>query len=163
MFAARRGMTLIEIALAVTIGLALLIGSVYAYNQTKVSAEWSQAKTMVGTISTNIAMQKFRTGQPPTLAQLQSNTDNLGHPYWPQTNGVLPADPVSGSDSAIAQYSSASAAVAINPGDPQTSWDNPYFQTPGSGQGGWLYDPSTGSFRINYSNAQYPEQHPSTW
>lgn len=156
--ARRDGFTLVEVALAVAIGIAIMAATVYAYTSMQSEARYSQWKTMVGTIQTNIAMQKFRTGTAPTLAVVESNTDNLGKAFWPGTSGALPTDPIYNSNT-VTQFDSTQAPVTIT-GSTQT--DNPYFNTTTT-RGGWLYDPNTGSFRANLSNADDVEHKPSTW
>lgn len=159
----RRGFTLIEVALAVTVGLMILAASVYAYQQVNQSSKFASAKQMVATIQTNIGMEKFRNGRPEALADFTDNRDSANKPYWPgETGGAFPADPVMGV-STVTAYDSTLAAIDLGSGTPESSWDNPIFQTAGMGQGGWLYDPATGSFRINLSNKDHPSQRPSSW
>jgi prepilin-type N-terminal cleavage/methylation domain-containing protein len=158
---ATRGFTLIEVALAVAIGVTLLGASVMAYRGVQQSSRFAQARSMVGTIQTNIGMDKFRRGTPPTLAALQSNLDSAGKPFWPSST-AFPADPIV-NDATISPFSSASAAVALTAGDAQNLWDNPVFTQSGYGNGGWLYDASTGAFRLDLSNQAYPDQRPGAW
>jgi prepilin-type N-terminal cleavage/methylation domain-containing protein len=175
---AQPGFSLIEVALAVAVGLMVLGATVYAFNQVNASSKVSNAKTIVGTIQGNIAMDKFRLGTPPPMTPkpgatpvygISINTDYTGKPYYPQASpGALPIDPISGFNT-VKSYNSAATPAPIAAGDPTPQWDNPVFQTPstgatpGYGKGGWLYDEATGAFRINYSNKQYPEQRPGSW
>lgn len=171
--------TLVEVALSVSIGLAIMAASVYAYQQVMEASKFSQAKTMVGTIQTNIGMEKFRAGTPPPIspapgaspapsaavpAALYNNVDSMGKAYFSNsaTGNRLPQDPVTGNNTLTAFNANASPTPLV-PGAPTPQWDNPIFASPGAGQGGWLYDPNTGAFRINLSNQQYPDQRPGTW
>lgn len=175
----RLGFTLVEVSLAISIGLAIMAASVYAYRQVMEASKFSQAKTMVGTIQTNIGMEKFRAGTPPPLspapgsspapsaavpASLLTNTDSLGKAYYANSavGNVLPVDPVMGLNTVTA-YNSAASPTPLVAGAPTPQWDNPIFASPGTGRGGWLYDASTGAFRINLSNQAYPDQRPATW
>lgn len=165
MFQRRSGFTMIEVALAIAVGLAVIAGAVVAYNGMQTSAKFSQAKTMVGTIQTNIGMQKFRKSTPPTAEEVASNEDSTGKPFWPGTDpGDFPDDPITLSD-AIATYDSTEDATALVPADIGKTeyYDNPIFQDAGMGKGGWLYDETTGTFRVNLSNKDYPEHQPSRW
>lgn len=170
----RTGLTLVETALSVAVGLVVVAGSIAAYNQINKSAKFSQAKTMVGTIQTNIGMDKFRLGSPvplssnqaatPSTFGIQINMDSVGNPYYrdSQNTNALPNDPVMGKNT-IMSYTYNASPVALSPGAPSAQWDNPVFGSPAYGQGGWLYDASTGNFRINLSNQTYPEHRPGAW
>lgn len=165
MFKRRTGFTMIEVALAIAVGLAVIAGAVVAYNGMQQSAKFQQAKTMVGTIQTNIGMQKFRKSTPPTADEVASNEDSAGKPFWPGTDpGDFPADPITNTDT-IATYDSTEDATALDPADVGKTeyYDNPIFLDPAMGQGGWLYDETTGTFRINLSNKEYVEHQPSKW
>ncbi|MDB5097588.1 MAG: hypothetical protein JWM80_2009 [Cyanobacteria bacterium RYN_339] len=177
----RAAFTLIEVALAIAIGLVLLGGTVAAYNSVRQSSNMSNARAMVGTIQTNIGMDKFRAGTPPPLTapganppwpatcSVTGNMDSTGKPYWPNspTAGQLPDDPVLGKHT-ILTFDSTQASVVITAGTQSDRWDNPCFVGAanialGYGKGGWLYDTATGSFRINLSNDAYPGDKPGAW
>ncbi|HEY9724143.1 MAG TPA: prepilin-type N-terminal cleavage/methylation domain-containing protein [Oscillatoriaceae cyanobacterium] len=160
----RSGFTLVEVSLAIAVGLVLMAAGIYAYQGMQQSARFSQAREMVGTMQTNIGMEKFRLGSPPPLSEVQSNTDSTGKQFWSGTAaGSLPADPVM-NQATIATFDSTASPVPLKSGDPQNEWDNPHMGSPAPvGQGGWLYDPNTGAFRINLSNRDYPDQRPGTW
>lgn len=181
MFRIRRGLTLIETALAAAVGLIILAAAVAGFNYAQTSAKFSSAKSAVGTIQTNIAMDKFRTGSPPPFANVASNRDSLGKPLFPGTNGVLPGDPVYNVNGVLI-YNSTVSPSPMAAGDPTPAWDHPNFAgsptpTPPTGftaptgytapsaygKGGWLYDPNTGSFRANLSNKAYQDQRPGGW
>ena len=70
----RRGFTLIETMLAVTVGLMLIAGSIATYNQINRSSKFARSKTIVGTVQTNIQMDKFRLGSPPPLLSTTNDT-----------------------------------------------------------------------------------------
>jgi prepilin-type N-terminal cleavage/methylation domain-containing protein len=166
------GFTLIEVMLATAVGLVLMGASIYAYNSVKKGSSLSQARSMVGTMQTNIGMEKFRNGSPPPMtpapassASISTNLDSTNKPYWPgsDTPGQLPPDPITGKNQVL-QYSSVASPTPLVAGAPTPQWDNPVFSSGGQyGQGGWLYDPNTGAFRINLSNQQYPEERPGNW
>ena len=177
----RAGLTLIEVTLAIAIGLVLLGGTVAAYNAVRASSAMSNARAMVGTIQTNIGMDKFRTGSPPPFANIATNRDSTGKPLFPGTTGTLPGDPeynVNG----VLLYNSAVSPSPLATGDPTPAWDHPNFAgsptpTPPAGfspppgytaptaygRGGWLYDPATGALRLNLSNKAFQDQRPGSW
>jgi prepilin-type N-terminal cleavage/methylation domain-containing protein len=180
----RRGFTLVEVSLAVAVGLALMAASVAMFNSVQRGAKFSNAKSVVGTIQTNIGASKFRsnTGSPPPFSAVAGNMDpNTGKPFWPDSQGVLPPDPVYGRNGVLL-YNSLATPGPLAVGDAQVIWDHPNFAgspvpTPpptfvapagytaptAYGQGGWLYDPSTGAFRVNLSNKDYSDQRPGAW
>lgn len=173
----RPGFSLVEVALAITAGLMLVAASVTAFRQIQASARLNSAKAMVGTIATNIGMDKFRLGTPPPLAAtpspysstfgIQLNTDSIGKPYHPEGSpGALPPDPVT-LQNTVLPFDSTASAVPLASSAPTPQWDNPVFLSPGPspgyGKGGWLYDASTGAFRINLTNQAYPAERPGQW
>ena len=169
---ARPGFSLVEVALAIATGLMVLGASVYAFNQVNKASKTAQAKSMVGTIQGNISMDKFRLGTPPPYTPnpaatptygVSINVDSVGKPYYTQgTPGVMPTEPVTGKTT-IMSFDSTATAVPLVAGAPTPQWDNPVFGSPAYGQGGWLYDPATGSFRANLSNQAYPGDKPGSW
>lgn len=162
MHAQRRGFTLIEVSLAVAVGMVILAASIFAYQQVNMSSRFAAAKQMSATIQTNIGMEKFRTGSAPAYDDLVTNMDSASKAYWPGDSSGFPADPVMGVDT-VATYDSSLAAVDLGSSDAENMWDHPVFLDASYGKGGWLYDEDTGAFRINLSNKAYPEQRPSAW
>lgn len=180
----RRGFTLVEVSLAVAVGLALMAASVAMFNSVQRGAKFSNAKSVVGTIQTNIGASKFRssTGSPPPFNAIATNMDpNTNKPFWPDSPGVLPPDPVYGVNGVLI-FNSLATPGPLSVGDGQPVWDHPNFAgspvpTPpptfvapagytapaAYGRGGWLYDPSTGAFRVNLSNKDYADQRPGAW
>jgi hypothetical protein len=173
----RAGLTLIEITLSIAIGLVMMTGVIAAYYSTRTSSNISSARSMVSTIQTNVAMDKFRLGSPPPLTpvpaatsttSISSNVDSVGKPYYPGAPlpGALPNDPVL-NGTLLLTFDSTASPVPLALNDPSERWDNPVFLTPGApggyGKGGWLYDPNTGSFRINLNNHDYPGDRPGGW
>ena len=179
----QKGFTLIEVALAVAVGLVVIAGAIYGFNSTQTSAKFSQAKSVVGTLQTNIGMDKFRQGTPPSPDSLFANQDSAGRPFYPGVDGgKLPAEPTTGVNGMLRFDSTASPVPLVSADIGQTNlYDNPVFapgavaptpafvapagytQPPGYGKGGWLYDPTTGAFRANLSNKDYPDQRPANW
>lgn len=169
----RPGLTIVETVLSIAIGLVLMGGVVATYYSVRASSAMSNARSMVGTIQTNIGMDKFRLGTPPPMTPVPSasattgvaiNRDSTGKPFWPDSSlgTTMPADPVTGRNTVMSYYSTL-APTALVAGDPTDRWDNPVFGSPAYGKGGWLYDENTGSFRINLSNRDYIADHPSQW
>jgi type II secretory pathway pseudopilin PulG len=174
----RAGFTIIEVALAIAISLVMMGAVIGVYNSVRVSTNMSNARSMVGTIQTNIAMDKFRLGgSPPRTPQpvpsssavVSQNLDSNGKPYWPGgiAATVLPNDPILGNN-LVLYFDSTMTPVPLVTNDPTDRWDNPVFLSPGAaaagyGKGGWLYDDVHGSFRINLTNHDYPGDHPGGW
>ncbi|MEB3196732.1 MAG: hypothetical protein VKP62_05960 [Candidatus Sericytochromatia bacterium] len=174
---ARAGISLVEVSLAIVVGLIVASASVYTYQQVRASARLKEAQMIVGTVQSNIAVDKFRLGQAPPLAATPSpyasvfgvslNVTSAGGNYHPQGGvNTLPADPVSGYSTVLA-FDSQASPVPLVAGAPTPQWDNPVFLSPGPspgyGNGGWLYDQTQGAFRLNYSNQQYPAERPARW
>jgi prepilin-type N-terminal cleavage/methylation domain-containing protein len=177
----RPGMTLIEIALAVAIGLIVIAASAAGFSGVQRNAKFSSAKSTVGTVQTNLGMDKFRTGSPPPFANVANNRDSLGKPLFPGSNGTLPGDPIHNVNGVLI-FNSAASPVPLASNAPTPAWDHPnflgspvpspvagftpppgYIAPAGYGRGGWLYDPATGAFRANLSNQEYQDQRPGTW
>ena len=86
----RPAFTLVEVILAVAVGLVLMGSTIYAYRAAKAGSSLSKARTIVGTIQTNIGMEKFRLGSPPpmtpapsaTAVSVYNNVDSTGKAYW---------------------------------------------------------------------------------
>lgn len=180
MFRRSRGFTLVEVALAVAIGLAIMAAGSAMFTSVQRGAKFSQAKTIVGTIQTNTAMDKFRQGTPPAFSALFANRDSSNKPFYSNTT-ALPPDPINGYNGVL-YFDSLATPRPLVAGDPTPAWDHPVFapgptptpppgfvppagsnQPPAYGRGGWLYDPNTGAFRINLSNKDYPDQRPGAW
>lgn len=172
---ARRGLTLIETTLAIVVGLMVLGGTVAAYQQMNQSAKFSKSKTIVGTVQTNVQIDKFRLGTAPALLSttvdatgalygVGRNRDSQGKAYWPDTlsGTAMPLEPVT-NVATVTAFTSTMTAVPLSAGAPTGEWDLPIFGSPAYGQGGWLYDASTGAFRANLSNKTYPDQRPGSW
>ena len=184
MLQSRRGFTLVEVALSVAVGLMIMAASVAAFQAVQRGAKFSNAKSLVGTVQTNIGASKFRSasGSPPPFSAVATNLDpNTSKPFWPDTTGTLPGDPVYGVNGVLL-FDSLASPVPLSVGDASPSWDNPVFQgspvptpppgfvapagyatPPAYGRGGWLYDPNTGAFRANLSNKEYIDQRPGSW
>jgi prepilin-type N-terminal cleavage/methylation domain-containing protein len=184
MFQRRPGFTLVEVSLSIAVGLVVMAAAIAAFSGVQRATKFSNAKSMVGTIQTNIGAAKFRspTGSPPPFSAVAGNLDpNTGKPFWPDSPGKLPGDPVYGINGVMI-YSSTATPAPIAAGDPTPAWDHPSFQgsptpTPppgftapagytlpaGYGKGGWLYDPTTGAFRANLSNKDHQDQRPGGW
>lgn len=180
----RRGFTLVEVALAVAVGLMVMAASVVMFNSVQRAAKFSNAKSVVGTIQTNIGASKFRspTGSPPPFSAVATNMDTVTtRPFWPDSPALLPPDPVHGVNGVLL-YDSQATPGPLAVGDGQPVWDHPVFAgspvpTPppsfvapagytaptAYGQGGWLYDPATGAFRANLSNKDHADQRPGGW
>jgi hypothetical protein len=173
----RAGVTIIETALAVAIGLVMMTGVIATYYSVRNASNISNARSMVGTIQTNVGMDKFRLGVPPpitpvpsasTNTALSTNVDSVGKPFFPggPAAGSLPNDPITNSN-VLLYYDSTLSPTPLASNDPSERWDSPVFFSPspnsGYGKGGWLYDPATGSFRINLNNHDYPGDRPGGW
>jgi len=82
----QRGFTLIEVALAIVIGVVVLAGSVALYNQTKFAAGSSKAMEKVNSLASLVDELQARMLVYPSIAQLQSEwrgrrEDYLGNPW----------------------------------------------------------------------------------
>lgn len=62
-----RGFTLLEVTLAIVVGLVILSGALAAFKQYRDGARINQAKLQLATLKQNIAMARYRTGTFPIL------------------------------------------------------------------------------------------------
>lgn len=140
-----RGMSLLEISLAVSVGLMLTVGGVYAYRQHLKATQITQAKLMLETLRQGVETSRYRQGRYPTLAELDNNLDAGGRKIYelgnrPRRDPLYPpADP--NADSPIKAY-----------GPPSPPW------------GGWLYQ-ATPQMRLvpNLPDSNFPGDEPSRW
>ena len=156
-----KGVSLIEITLAVVIGVIVIIGILTGYGAQSEAARYNNAKSIVDTVRTAIQTQRSSTGSCPTLAQLGNNLMSNGNPFY-GTNGAnqgdcnrngtidagtehrMPCDPYT-RNSLIQSY----IPTTLNP-----------FVPANPANGGWLYDDSSISptyclFWMDLNEAQY--------
>lgn len=160
----RNGFSLLEVALALSVGLAMLAAGVYTYKQYTRGMQINKAKLMLASMRQEIAMQRYRTGSYPVLGadyvatpSIRSNTTDLkaaqanrftpfydlGYaPTAAATNNLLadPLYPPGGGGSPIT-----SSAVAT------ASW------------GGWIYNQTTGALAPNLPDSISPGDPPRLW
>ncbi|MEB3187886.1 MAG: prepilin-type N-terminal cleavage/methylation domain-containing protein [bacterium] len=95
------GFTLVEVALAIVIGVVLLAGSAALYNQTKIAAGTSKAMEKRGALASLVDELQARILVFPSIAQLQvewrnRRDDYLGNPWGGglsgTTTGILGGD-----------------------------------------------------------------------
>lgn len=140
-----RGISLLEVALAISVSLMLTAGGIYAYRQHLHSTKITQSKLLLETMRQGVETTRYRLGRYPSLAEMDSNLDPMGQkvydlgnrkrrdPFYPLT------DP--NAESNIKAY----AAVAA-----------PY--------GGWLYQPGPPYVLVpNLPDADFPGDPPSQW
>lgn len=139
-----RGLTLLEVVMALTVSVMIAAGSVYAYRQHMHAVRITQAKVILQGIRQGIEMQRYRTGSFPTAADLFLNQDDRGQPFFGAAGSKLrdPLYPPQG----------ASAGSPVKAGTlPSSPW------------GGWVYDGSTGVIRPNLDDDDFPADPPSKW
>ena len=140
-----RGISLLEVALAVSVSLMLTAGGIYAYRQHLHSTKITQAKLMLETMRQGVETTRYRIGRYPSLLEMQNNLDPMGQkvydfgnrrrrdPFYPPTNP--------NADSPIAAY------AAVTP---------PY--------GGWLYQAGPPYVLVpKLPDADFPGDKPSEW
>lgn len=139
------GLSLLEVALAVSVGLMLTAGGVYAYRQHMKATQITQAKLMLETLRQGVETSRYRQGRYPTLAELDANSDAGGQRIY-ELGGRPRRDPLyppmdAGDLSPIQTYA-----------PPAAPW------------GGWLYQ-DTPSMRLvpNLPDAGFPGDEPSGW
>ncbi|MNT23451.1 hypothetical protein D3C72_1588700 [compost metagenome] len=149
-----RGISLLEVSLAVSVGLMLTAGGVYAYRQHLKSTQVTQAKLMLSTMRQEIEMYRYRTGRPPTHAVFITNVYELvpGNPATRKAFYGKPAAPLRDPlnppmDAAVSSPIKNLAAA----------------QATGSPWGGWAYHQTTGYLEPNLDPAAFPGDPPSAW
>lgn len=99
--ACQKGFTLIEVALAIVIGVVLLAGSTALYNQTKIAAGTSKAMEKVNSLASLVDELQARMLVFPPIAQVQSEwrarredylANPWGGPLMNTTTGLLGGD-----------------------------------------------------------------------
>ncbi len=129
------GFSLIELSLAIAIGLAILSASFWMVKQHNAEARIQQSKMMLATIRTGLAASRYRYGVYPPAASLSANDAGGGQRL---VSGVASiSEPVSG--------------MAVVTALPTTSY------------GGWIYDATTGTIRANLNPANFPGDSPLLW
>lgn len=141
-----RGISLLEVALAVSVSLMLTAGGVYAYRQHMHSTRISQAKIMLATMRQGIEMQRYRTGAFPTVASISVNVDDTGKGFYGKAGSPL-RDPLH----------PPMDGAAFSPIIDLT------VQATGSPWGGWGYHQGTGYLEPNLDPAAFPGDPPSAW
>lgn len=143
------GFSLIELSLAIAIGLAILSASFWMVKQHNAEARIQQSKMMLATIRTQLATYRYRYGAYPTLQEMQRN--------W--------ATPSANQFQIVPGASRSAAELVTNDGG---------FNEPVSGvcsvrtatatyNGGWIYDPALGTIRVNLDPAAHPGDNPLLW
>jgi hypothetical protein len=141
-----RGISLLEVALAVSVSLMLTAGGIYAYRQHLHSTKITQSKLLLETMRQGVETTRYRIGRYPSLAEMQNNLDPSGQKVYDLGNRKRrdPFYPPMGdpnAESPIAAY------AAIAP---------PY--------GGWLYQPGPPYVLVpKLPDADFPGDPPSQW
>lgn len=144
------GFSLLELSLAIAIGLTILASSFWMLKQHNADARVQQSKLMLATIRTNLAAYRYRFGSYPSLSEFRRNwatpstnqfqiVPGASRDFDPVRNGTF-NEPVSG----VMQVLTATTAL------------NAYT-------GGWTYDPVAGTVSVNLDPAHYPGDNPVLW
>lgn len=160
------GFTLVEVILAIVVGLVVMAGGFAAFHQFNETAKINRAKAIVATVQSSIQQFKYRTGTlPDTQVNIGLNKDDRGEPFYKSTGTLtnlvplgmpdghfsetnLPPDPIHGK---TALYYSDDATPSV------------VTDTDGKSLGGWLYLYATGQFYLNVSDEDIPDDPPSKW
>ncbi len=150
----QRGISLLEVALAVSVGLMLTAGGVYAYRQHLHSTHISQAKLMLSTMRQEIEMYRYRTGRPPTHAVLSANQYELvtGDPASRRAFYGKPGSPLRDPLHPPMTAGLGSPIKNLRTGE-----------ATGSPWGGWGYHETTGYLEPNLDPDQFKYDPPSAW
>lgn len=146
----QRGISLLEVSLAVSVGLMLTVGGAYAYRQHAQSVRITEARLMLETMRTNI--QRYQVlnlnpaNKPPTLATLRGNS------Y-----------PVSGSPRGFYGPAGSPYRDPLYPRHTDSAKIEPLGAGPAPPWGGWRYNETTGELRINANPADFPGQNFNAW
>jgi len=140
-----KGLTLIEVLLALTLGVLLAIASIFGIRGYIKDSNYRKATMMLNVIRSNINTYRYKNGKYPSTATIVLNT---GGQFYSDSPGTFPGDPFSG-------------ISTINNDNVTNSKLNPTAP-----YGGWYYDITSGIFKINLLDSEYqylfPES-PSKW
>lgn len=146
----QRGLSLLEVALAVSVGLMLTAGGVYAYRQHMHATRVTQAKLMLATIRQEIAAHRYRTGTYPTADMLKQNKVTIAP----------------GNDRSFYGPVGSPLRDPLNPpmdGAARSEIRTLPAEATGSPWGGWGYNPTTGTLEPNLDPEAFPGDRPSSW
>lgn len=139
------GISLLEVSLAVSVGLMLTVGGVYAYRQHMKATQITQAKLMLETLRQGVEMSRYRQGRYPTLDELDNNADAGGQRIYELGNRPR-RDPLH------------------PPMDPNEPSPFKAYAPPAPPWGGWLYQAASPMRLVpNLSDADFPGDEPSKW
>jgi hypothetical protein len=140
-----RGISLLEVALAVSVSLMLTAGGIYAYRQNLQTTRITQSKLLLETMRQGVETTRYRIGRYPTLAEMKSNKDPQNQAIYDLGNRLL-RDPLYPPTNPNAT-SSIVAFAAVTP---------PY--------GGWMYQPGPPFVLVpKLPDADFPGDPPSQW
>lgn len=129
------GFSLLELSLAIAIGLTILAASFWMVRQHNAEARVQQSKMMLASIRTALAASRYKYGVYPPAASISANDGGGGQRL------------VAG----IATLSESVSGMSTVYTGATTSY------------GGWHYDPTTGVIRANLNPANYPGDNPLLW
>jgi type II secretory pathway pseudopilin PulG len=140
-----RGISLLEVTLAVSVGLMLTVGGAYAYRQHMQAARITQAQLMLETMRMGIDRYKVVYSANPPLAALSANNAGNNKGFYGALGSPL-RDPL---------------YPLVNPtlSSPIKAWTNNAVAP----WGGWRYDVASGSLKPNFNPADYPGHDPNKW
>jgi len=159
----QRGFTILEVVLAVSLGVLLIVGASAAFSAYRIQTNYNRAKMLLAGTRSNITMYRYRKGSFPKAGpvvgtctdgngndiacSICTNTDDQGNPFFPGSNpGTLPIDPVR---NIAAINDTLIANCAATPAWDSTGATSTTFP---DDTGGWLYDPTLGVLSINLKN-----------
>lgn len=132
------GFSLLELSLAIAIGLAILASTFWMMKQHNTETRIQQSKMLLATVRTGLEASRYRYGAYPPAASLSANDGGGGQRL---VAGVATlSEPVSGMSRILTATNAANA-----------------------GTGGWVYDPTTGTLRANLNPASHPGDNPLLW
>lgn len=147
----QKGLTLLEISLAATIGIIASIGMYYSYNAYNVQVKMDRGKLLLNTLRNSVNFYKQTCGFYPTAAKLINNDMTFG-------GGCGPTRPFFGDNIA------ATNPLPIDPFKKVNTVMNPNNLADVDDAGGWIYNPTLGTVFVNLADdeVQYGSN-PSTW
>lgn len=144
----QRGISLLEVSLAVSVGLMLTIGGAYAYRQHAKNVRVTQAKMMLETMRLEIGRDRVLKNRPPTLAELKTNSFDGGKRGYYGAPGSPLRDPLYPPFDSAQSSPIRDLATAANPTAPF---------------GGWRYSATNGDLKPNFNPADFPGHDANSW
>lgn len=157
------GFSLLELSLAIAIGLTIMASSVWMLKQHNAEARVQQSKMLLATIRTNLAAYRYRFGTYPTITEFQRNWATPGSTEFQIVPGASrsPADILANSGAVNEPVSGVMKVYDRRLAPPDgTRVGGPEATAT---YGGWFYDADNGTVSVNLDADKFKGDNPTLW